>query len=120
MLERAFKARPDDPQIIDSMGWALYKTGDLDGAVRTLEQAIDLMPNDPTVNDHLGDVYWVAGRKNEARFQWERALVYSPEPDQADQIRQKLKDGLAETPGKAPVQASSSQIEGADQASALR
>jgi tetratricopeptide (TPR) repeat protein len=94
MLERAIKSRPDDPQIIDSIGWAMYKSGDFKSALHFLEQAIDLMPNDPTVNEHLGDVYWKTGRRTEARFQWERALVYSPDAPQATQIRQKLKEGI--------------------------
>lgn len=97
MIEKAVKARPNDAQIIDSMGWALYLQGDYKRATPYLEKAVELMPSDPTVNDHLGDVYWRMGRKTEARFQWERSLTFSPEATAADLIHRKLKDGLPVT-----------------------
>lgn len=94
LIEQAVKARPDDAHIIDSMGWALYAMGDYEGAVEYLERAIELMPTDPTVNDHLGDAYWRMGRKVEARYQWKRALLFKPEPQQVESINTKLADGL--------------------------
>ena len=94
MIARAVDVRPNDPQIIDSMGWVLYMQGDYDKASTYLEKAVELLPSDPTVNDHLGDVYWRLGRKTEARFQWNRALIYAPEPKMVDFINKKIKEGL--------------------------
>ena len=54
-----------------------------------------MIPSDPTINDHLGDVYWQQGRRTEARFQWERSLSFSPDPEQTINIERKLKEGLA-------------------------
>ena len=95
MIQKAFKARPDDAEIVDSMGWALYLEGDYANATRYLEKAVELLPSDPTVNDHLGDVYWRVGRKTEARFQWERSLTFSPDEKLYQRLNQKLKEGLA-------------------------
>ena len=97
MIAKAVKARPDDAQIVDSMGWALYLEGDYAASIPYLEKAVELLPGDPTVNDHLGDVYWRLGRHNEARFQWERSLSFSPEAKLAQIIHKKLKDGLPPT-----------------------
>jgi len=97
MIQKAIKARPDDAQIVDSMGWALYIQGDYKGSMEYLEKAVELLPGDPTVNDHLGDLYWRLGRKNEARFQWERSLTFSPENKLSEVIQKKLKDGLPPT-----------------------
>ena len=72
----------------------LYRLGDIEGAVKNLERAVVLRPEDPTINDHLGDVYWKVGRRNEARFQWERALALEPEQDQIGKIKKKLRGGL--------------------------
>lgn len=105
LLEKAVAARPNDAHIIDSMGWALYNAGDYEQAVTYLERAIELMPSDPTVNEHLGDAYWQADRKAEARFQWERVLVYAPEPSQAEAIRRKLESGLPATGVPVPATA---------------
>jgi tetratricopeptide (TPR) repeat protein len=98
MIERAVELRPNDGYIVDSLGWALYRIKDYPVAVRHLERAVELRPQDPTINDHLGDAYWRVGRRNEARFQWRRSLSLDPEPDQAEQIRIKIKNGLAEEP----------------------
>jgi len=94
MIEKAVKARPDDAEIVDSMGWALYLSGDYEGATEYLEKAVELLPGDPTVNDHLGDAYWRLGHKTEARYQWERSLSFSPEAKLADSLHHKLKEGL--------------------------
>jgi tetratricopeptide (TPR) repeat protein len=94
MIERAVAARPDSGYIVDSLGWALYRLGRYEEAVGHMERAAELLPVDPIVNDHLGDVYWAVGRKMEARFQWQRALSFDPEPDEAERIRRKLEVGL--------------------------
>jgi len=96
MIELAVKKRPRDGYIVDSLGWVLYRLGDLDGAVRNLERAVSLRPEDPTINDHLGDIYWKVNRKDEARFQWKRALSLDPEKEEIPKIQKKLQDGLPE------------------------
>jgi tetratricopeptide (TPR) repeat protein len=98
MLERAVELRPNDGNIVDSLGWALFKLGDLPGAVRWLERAVELEPRNSVVNDHLGDVYWIAGRRAEAQFQWQRALRLEPEPGDIPRIEAKLRDGLPVPP----------------------
>lgn len=95
-LLKAVAARPVDGHIVDSMGWALYALRDYEGAIDYLERAIEIMPVDPTVNDHLGDAYWRIGRKNEARFQWKRALLFNPEKEQEAELNKKLQQGLPE------------------------
>ncbi len=97
MIELAVKKRPRDGYIIDSLGWVLFRLGDIDGAVKNLERAVLLRPEDPTINDHLGDVYWKVNRKDEARFQWKRALSLDPEKEDIPKINKKLQDGLPET-----------------------
>ncbi|MDP7190765.1 MAG: hypothetical protein QF553_02710, partial [Alphaproteobacteria bacterium] len=65
-----------------------------------LERAVELRPHDSTINDHLGDAYWRTGRRNEARFQWRRALNFDPPPELAAAIEIKLINGLGDTGGK--------------------
>ncbi len=96
MVERAVELRPRDGYIVDSLGWALYKLGDFEGAVAKLERAVELKPGDPTINDHLGDAYWRAGRRNEARFQWMRALRNADEDTDKAGIQAKLDEGLTD------------------------
>lgn len=66
LIEKALSLRPDDPFILDSMGWVLYRQGDLAGAERYLKQAFALRP-DVEIAVHLGEVLWVSGKQAEAR-----------------------------------------------------
>jgi tetratricopeptide (TPR) repeat protein len=99
MLERAIQLVPDDGAIVDSLGWVMYRAGDFDEAIKQLEHAVSLDANDATINDHLGDAYWRAGRQLEARTQWEKASRMTEDKALSEQLRIKLRDGLAqETP----------------------
>lgn len=90
MVRQAAKLRPEDGYIADSVGWAAYRTGDMAEAVRELERAVLIEPLDPTINEHLGDVYWVVGRKIEARYQWQRALAFDPEEERIAGLKERL------------------------------
>ncbi|MGR3659996.1 MAG: tetratricopeptide repeat protein [Paracoccaceae bacterium] len=106
MIERAVKARPNDAYITDSLGWVFYRLDRFEEAVAPMEKAAALMPVDPVINDHLGDVYWAVGRKREAEFQWNRAMSFDPEEEDAPRIRRKLEVGLdivLEEEGKDPI-----------------
>jgi tetratricopeptide (TPR) repeat protein len=94
LIRRAVEQRPDDGYIVDSLGWANYRTGNYDEAVKDLERAVELRPDDSTINDHLGDAYWRVGRVLEARFQWSHAKDLKPEPEDLPKIEQKIKSGL--------------------------
>ena len=96
MIRRAVDQRADDGYIVDSLGWAHYRLGNMEEAVKQLERAVELKPEDPTINDHLGDAYWRVGRVLEARFQWSHARDLKPEPDDLVKIEAKLKSGLPE------------------------
>jgi tetratricopeptide (TPR) repeat protein len=90
MLEKARSLSPFDGYIVDSVGWAYFRLGRYQDAVKALENAIQLVPGDPTVNEHLGDAYWKIGRKLDARFQWNHALAFNPDPTQKVELEKKL------------------------------
>jgi Flp pilus assembly protein TadD len=94
MIKRAVEQRADDGYIVDSLGWAYYRLGNMEEAVKQLERAVELKPEDPTINDHLGDAYWRVGRVLEAGFQWSHARDLKPEPEDLAKIEAKLKSGL--------------------------
>jgi tetratricopeptide (TPR) repeat protein len=96
MLTRAVELRPNDGSIMDSLGWVLLRQGDTGVAVKTLERAVELMPEDATINGHLGDAYWASGRKLEAEFQWRRALILKPDPEEQARLEKKLHEYAAQ------------------------
>lgn len=106
MIEKAVELRPRDGYIADSLGWVYYRLGRYPEALNWMEKAVELLPIDPIINDHLGDVYWAVDREREARFQWNRAMSFEPEEEDADRIRRKLQVGLdvvLEEEGAAPL-----------------
>src|SRR6516162_10244603 len=94
MIRRAVEQRPDDGYIVDSLGWAYYRTANYAEAVKNLERAVELKPDDPTINDHLGDAYWRVGRTLEAHYQWSQAKDLNPDKEDLPKIEAKIKDGL--------------------------
>jgi tetratricopeptide (TPR) repeat protein len=77
LIEKALKLSPDDPFILDSMGWVLYRQGDFPGALTQLERAFAQRP-DPEIAAHLGEVLWMLGRKDDARRIWRDAQKANP------------------------------------------
>jgi tetratricopeptide (TPR) repeat protein len=104
MLTRAVELRPNDGSIVDSLGWVLLRQGDTKGAVKSLERAVEMMPEDATINGHLGDAYLAAGREREAQFQWRRALILHPDPDEAAKLEGKLRDYATQADGPATAE----------------
>jgi tetratricopeptide (TPR) repeat protein len=100
LIRKAVDLRPGDGYIVDSLGWAYYKLGKFDDAVRELERAVSLKPDDPVLNDHLGDAYWRVGRKLEATFQWAHARDMKPDKDVMASVQKKLTEGLPPLVGK--------------------
>ena len=94
MIRRAVEQRPDDGYIVDSLGWANFRIGNYEDAVKDLDRAVELKPDDSTINDHLGDAYWRVGRVLEAHFQWSHAKDLNPDPEELPKIEEKLKAGL--------------------------
>lgn len=101
MLREAVALTPNDGAIVDSLGWAFYRLGKYEDAVRELERAVLLRSGDATINDHLGDAYWKVGRTREARFKWSQALNLKPEDDERPKIEKKLESGLEDLPAAA-------------------
>lgn len=78
LIEKALQLRPDDGFIIDSMGWVLYRQGDLAAAETYLRRAYGDQ-RDAEIGAHLGEVLWVEGKRDEARRIWDEALRDHPE-----------------------------------------
>jgi tetratricopeptide (TPR) repeat protein len=78
LIKQAIELAPDNPAIIDSLGWAYYRLGDLDQAVKLLQQAFKAFP-DHEVAAHLGEVLWKLERNSEAKSIWQKGLDQKPD-----------------------------------------
>jgi len=76
-IETALKLAPDDPFILDSMGWVLYRMGRNKEALDYLQRAFAMRP-DPEIAAHLGELLWAGGQQSQARKVWSEALKEHP------------------------------------------
>ncbi len=76
-IERAYALKPDEPAILDSMGWISYRLGDYERALDYLQRALEKM-DDGEIAAHLGEVLWAMDRRAEAWEVWDRAVKAHP------------------------------------------
>ena len=96
MIRKASALRPDDASITDSLGWALFKRGQTDEAIETLSRAAAGDPAQSEIHEHLGDALYSAGRRIEARFSWQAALI-TAEDEAKTRLERKMELGLNTT-----------------------
>jgi Flp pilus assembly protein TadD len=77
LIASALKLAPEDPFIMDSMGWVLYRQGQIKAALSYLQRAYALRP-DPEIAAHLGELLWVGGEHEQARKLWSDQLKDHP------------------------------------------
>jgi tetratricopeptide (TPR) repeat protein len=78
LIEKAHALAPEDPFILDSMGWGNFRLGNLDESEKFLRRAIAERP-DPEIAAHLGEVLWVKGERASARDVWQAQLRENPD-----------------------------------------
>lgn len=78
LLDRALALAPDDAFILDSVGWAQYRAGNLGRAQEYLERAYRIRP-DPEIAAHLGEVMWMRGQRDAAGQLWQTSLQSHPQ-----------------------------------------
>jgi len=78
LIEKAHTLAPDDPFILDSMGWGNYRLGNLDESEKFLRRALAERP-DPEIAAHLGEVLWAKGERTSARDVWQAQLKETPD-----------------------------------------
>jgi tetratricopeptide (TPR) repeat protein len=88
-IRKAYELAPENPAVVDSMGWVEFRRGNNERALEYLLRAYELM-QDPEIAAHLGEVLWVLGRQDEARSIWERAQELAPENDELAKVMERF------------------------------
>jgi len=89
LIEKALALSPEDFFIVDSMGWVLYRMGDLKGAAAQLRRAWNGR-QDAEIGAHFGEVLWMMGEKDEARRIWRDAQQASPQNETLQKTLKRL------------------------------
>ncbi|MFZ3321719.1 MAG: tetratricopeptide repeat protein [Usitatibacter sp.] len=88
LIDKAYKLAPDDPFILDSLGWVYYRLGNNPEALKYLQIAYSSR-SDPEIAAHLGEVLWNEGKHDEAQKIWREALVENPSHEALLAVMQK-------------------------------
>lgn len=88
-IEKALQLSPEDPFILDSMGWVHYRLGNLKEGLEYLRRAY-AQRKDPEIAAHLGEVLWVKGQLDEARKIWRSSLEDNPESEELQNVMRKF------------------------------
>jgi Tfp pilus assembly protein PilF len=83
----AVELSPENGQVLDSYGWALYRKRDLAGARRILRTALELSPDIPEIRYHYGVVLAELGQTTQATIEIDRALRLRPDYAPARTLR---------------------------------
>lgn len=80
LLQKASTLAPEDPYIMDSLGWVKYRLGDKKQALDLLRRAYEIQAQ-PEIGAHLGEVLWETGQQDEARKTWRDAYKVDGDDD---------------------------------------
>ena len=89
LIKKALSLLPEDPFIMDSMGWVLYRQGELAQALKTLEKAYSIKA-DPEIVAHIAEVLTAMERKDDARNRLNDAAKQFPDNEVINGALKKL------------------------------
>jgi tetratricopeptide (TPR) repeat protein len=89
LISKANQIAPNDPYILDSLGWVEFRLGRLEQALKTLQRAYEIKA-DAEIAAHLGEVMWKMGRQDEAKKLWRSANDKDPKNETLKATLQRL------------------------------
>jgi len=89
-IQRALEIRPDDPAVIDSMGWVQFRLGNYAEAETYLRKAYALL-DDAEIAGHLAELLWTQGSRDEALQLMQEGLERYPDDEYLLELQQKFK-----------------------------
>lgn len=93
LIEKALELAPQDGYIVDSLGWVLFRMGQISEAVVQLRRAFQMRP-EAEVGAHLGEALWADGKRDEAQKIWSDLLKESPANDTLQSTVKRLAPSL--------------------------
>lgn len=72
--EKALKLQPENPAVLDTLGWILVQQGQAARGIRLLQQALSKAPDAGEIQFHLASAYAQSGDRTRAQGELERLL----------------------------------------------
>ncbi len=97
----------NDPFILDTLGWVLFKKGRYEESVSILEKAYSMQPKVAIIAEHLGDVYLKMNKQEKARDLFLKAADNETDVDRRKELNTKITaiDQFAKEGGRVPASA---------------
>lgn len=95
-LGKVSEINPNSALSKEIAGEVMQSLGNTDGALGAYKQAVDLAPNEPGTHQHLADEFWLLGKWDSARKQFQAELANDPNNCQA---RWKMANSLLQMHG---------------------
>ncbi len=90
LARKALAAKPEDGYILDTVGWIMYKRGDIEGAVKYLEAAYRINSQESVIAEHLADVYTQKELIDKAVKLYRKALELETDTQKIQTLQKKI------------------------------
>ncbi len=89
LINKALEFAPNDPYIVDSLGWLEFRSGNAAEALRLLQGAYQARP-DAEIAAHMGEVLWNMGQHAQARAIWDEGRGINPDNETLQETIRRL------------------------------
>ncbi|HUB80691.1 MAG TPA: polysaccharide deacetylase family protein [Bryobacteraceae bacterium] len=90
-FQGAAELRPNDPVILNNLGFLDYTVGRYDDALTNLQKTLALDPKRKEAHENLADTFFKMGRKEDAKKEYQQFLALSPASARAEEVKKILK-----------------------------
>jgi peptidoglycan/xylan/chitin deacetylase (PgdA/CDA1 family)/Flp pilus assembly protein TadD len=90
-FQAAAALRPNDPVIMNNLGFLYYTVGQFDDAVTNLQKTLALDPKRKEAHENLADTYLKMHRNADAKKEFEQFLTLNPAGGRADEVKRILR-----------------------------
>ena len=97
LIRRALELTPDNPAVVDSLGWIYFRMGDFGQARPLLEKAFAMM-KDHEIAAHYGELLWLTGEQQRALEVWAEGLQQTPDSPIIERTLERLNVDSAQLP----------------------
>jgi peptidoglycan/xylan/chitin deacetylase (PgdA/CDA1 family)/TolA-binding protein len=86
-MQQAVSLKPNDPILLNNLGYVYYVMGRYDDALSYLQKTLVVDPKRKEAHGNIADVYRKMGRNGDARKEYEQYLALYPASPRAEEVR---------------------------------
>lgn len=90
MARQALQLKPNDGYIQDTLGWIMFKKGDIKGSIKLLESAHKINSDESIIAEHLGDAYHKDNLPDRAVEMYKKAYQIETDHKEKNKIQSKI------------------------------